>query len=129
MPVTTPRLIRRGSNAVQDGGGVALLERAEARQRPHGEELPVAVVAQIEHAREADRRVVLLVPFAGLALGRREIVHAACYRCAVDLAGRHQREQRPGGLRRRRDLVLAPWRARLVGGAVLAPAAVLALLG
>src|SRR5690348_17061430 len=45
----------------------------------------------------------------------------------IDLARRHEAEQRPGGLRRRALLALAARLIRPVGRAVLAPAAVGAL--
>src|SRR5258708_21905733 len=70
---------------------------------------------------------MLLVPLpvGALALGQK--ADALADRVAVDLARCHQPEQRPGGLRRRADLASAARRVRLIGIAVLAPAAIFAL--
>ncbi len=100
-PTTMPSMARSRRRP----GGVALHEVAVARQRQQREEQAVAVVAQVEHAREADGGVGLLVPFAVAPLRAAQVVDALRHRRVVHLARRHQAQQRPGGLRRRALLV------------------------
>src|SRR5882672_8747102 len=69
---------------------IAALEIAVARQRPEREEFRIAVVAQIEHARETRRGVARLVPEAVGALLRGQIGDAAGDRRMIDVAGGHQ---------------------------------------
>ncbi len=59
---------RSASHAERDAAVVGRGQIAIARHRPEREELPVAVIAQIEHARETGRGEALFVPqsFAGL---------------------------------------------------------------
>ena len=90
-PLTT---CRSDTRCVGAGQQVAV-----TRQRPEREEFPVAVIAQIEHPRETGRGVARLVPEAVGGLRLQQITHAARHRRMVDLAGGHQTEQRPGGLR------------------------------
>src|SRR5436190_10402608 len=81
-----------------DGAVVAGRQVAVARQRPQREEFRIAVVAQIEHARESGRGVTRLLPEAVATLTALEISDAALDRELVNIAGRHQPEQRPSGL-------------------------------
>src|SRR6267154_4030151 len=74
---------------------VLVLEAAVARQRPEREEFRVAVVAQVEDARETGRGVARLVPEAVSGLVAQQIVDAALHRRAAELAGGHQAEHRP----------------------------------
>ena len=80
-------------------GGRCPLQVAVARQRPQREELRIAVVAQVEHPREAAAGVVLLGPDPSGVLAALQPGDAPRHRRMVGLAGRHQAEQRPGGLR------------------------------
>ena len=80
--------------------GVPAPQVAIARQRPEREKGAVAVIAQIEHAGEAHRRIGFLVPEPVRLLRLHEEADAARHRGMIDFAGRHQPEQRPGGLRR-----------------------------
>src|SRR5712692_2341768 len=100
---------------------IPALEIAITRQRPQREEFPVAVVAQIEYAREPGRGVMPLAPEPVGALRAREIVDAARHRRMIDLARRHQAKQRPGGLRGRAGRRLVAAVIELVARAVLAP--------
>src|SRR5262249_9076551 len=96
---------RRGGNdashSVPHRARIGVLEVAVARERPQREEFRVAVITQVEHAREARRRVARLVPETVVALRACQIVDPALDRGMVDLSCRHQAEQRPSGLRRR----------------------------
>src|SRR5580704_1708545 len=56
---------------------ITALEIAVARQRPQREEFRIAVIAQIEHARETRRGVARFVPETVGALVRGEIGDAA----------------------------------------------------
>ncbi len=51
-----------GLHPVNERAGIGALEIAVARHRPHREELRIAVVAQVEHARETGRGVARLIP-------------------------------------------------------------------
>ena len=84
------------------------------------------MIAQVEHARKADRRVKVFVPARPSARRVEQIVDAALHGLRIAFAGRHQGQQRPRGLRR--GAVLA-FRAALppVARAVLAPTVVRAL--
>src|SRR3546814_1844321 len=78
----------------------------------------VAVVLQIENPREAVAGPVVLGPARALSRLLLQEGDTAAHSVAVDLAGGHQAEQRPGGLRGGRGLgFAAPFRP--VGGAVL----------
>src|SRR6185295_19235311 len=90
--------LRPASHPERHRLGIAARQVAVARQRPERKEFRVAVVAQIEHARETGGGVVGLVPEAVGALHAGEIIDAARDRRMLDLARRHQAEQRPGGL-------------------------------
>src|SRR5205085_9440263 len=82
---------------------------------PEGEERPddpVQVVADQEIAREPRSREVLLVPVAVLALCLAEPRRCAPRHLGLSFPGGHEPEERPGGLRRRRD---APAPPRLLG--------------
>src|ERR1700685_922079 len=65
---------------------IAAFEIAVACQRPQREELRIAVVAQIEHARETGRGVARLIPEAVAALLRGEIGDAAGDGRMIDVA-------------------------------------------
>src|SRR5271156_1023025 len=80
---------------------VAAFEIAVTRHGPYREEFRVAVVAQIEHAGKTRRGITRLVPESIAALGRGEILDAACDRRMIDVAGGHEPKQRPSRLRRR----------------------------
>src|ERR1700731_4392930 len=86
---------------------VTALEVAVAGHRPDREEFRIAVIAQVEHARETSGGVARLIPEAVAALRVGKIFDAARDRRMIDLARGHQAERRPGGLRRgrRRTLV------------------------
>ena len=103
MPVITRSICDHIPNVT--AARVGALEIAVARQRPEREELRIAVVAQIEHARKPRRSVTLLVPKAIGTLRRRQVIDAARDRRMRRFAGRHQAEQGPrrlrGGTRRR----------------------------
>ncbi len=99
----------RRSHAEGDDAAVGGEHVAVARQRPQREEAPVAVIAQVEHAREPGRGEARLVPEAVVALGLREIGDAALDCGIAGPPRRHQGEQRPGGLRGR---ARAPARSR-----------------
>src|SRR5262249_36495896 len=101
-----------------------ILEVAVARERPQREEFRVAVIAQVEHAREARRRVVRLAPEAVVALRAGQIVDPALDRGMVDLPRRHQAEHGPSRLRRRARRSLVAAVIELIARAILAPAAV-----
>src|SRR5207253_6029705 len=97
-PAAGIREAARASHPVRHRLRISALQVAVARERPQREEFPVAVVAQVEHARETSRGVKLLVPQPVRALRARKIIDAARDRRMIDLARRHQAEQRPGGL-------------------------------
>src|SRR3954467_1679252 len=118
------RFYGRQSHPERDRPAVAALEVAVAGKRPEWEELRVAVIAQIEHAREARRGVMRFLPEAVRALRARQIGDAARHGWMVDRTGRHQAEQRPGGLRGRARGRFVALVVELVAVAALAPAAV-----
>src|SRR4051812_18858489 len=97
---------------------------AKARQRPQRKELAIPVIAQIEHAREAGRGEARFVPQAMFALLALQIVDAARERLVIDLARRHQAQQRPSSLRGRARRALIAAIVELVALAALAPTAV-----
>ena len=114
----------RPSHAEHRGAAVAALQIAKAGERPERKKLRIAVVTQVEHARESSRGVERLVPESVFALGRGEIGDAAGDGWVIRLTRRHEPEHRPsrlrGGARRR----LEPLVRELVAVAALAPAAV-----
>src|SRR5436305_11771694 len=75
-----------------NGAVVAGRQVAIARQRPQREEFRIAVVAQIEHAREPGRSVTSFLPEAVAALTALEISDAALDRGLADVTRRHQSE-------------------------------------
>src|SRR5262249_39803815 len=99
---------RRGLllEAPRDPAPIATLQIAVARQCPKREIRGIAMVAEIEHTREAHRRVPLLPPAQALARRLHEIVDAARHRGVVNLAHGHEGEDRPRGLRGRACLHL-----------------------
>src|SRR3954453_19048060 len=119
----------RTSHPERDRSAVAPLEIAVAGERPEWEELRVAVIAQVEHARKAGRGKAMFGPEAVRPLRARQIGDAARHRRMIDRAGRHQAEQGPRGLRgRARRRLIAPV-AELVALPAFAPAAVGVLNG
>src|SRR5262249_6030944 len=120
----SPALRNAASHPLAHPARIGIFEVAIARERPQREEFGVAVITQIEHAREARRRVARLVPEAVVALCARQIVDPALDRGMVDLPCRHEAEQRPGRLRRRARRSLVAAVIELVARAILAPAAV-----
>src|SRR5580693_3111808 len=107
--------------------GVTALEVAVAGHRPDREEFRIAVIAQIEYARETGGGVARLIPESVAALRVGEIFDAARDRRMIDLARGHQAEHRPGGLRRGRRRALIAVVIEFVACAILAPAAVFVL--
>src|SRR6266705_3614924 len=87
------------SQAEADGRGVAGLEVAIARHCPDREEFRIAVIAKVKNAGEPNGREARLVPQAVSPLRLRQVVDAARHRGMIDLAGGHQAEHGPGGLR------------------------------
>ncbi len=82
-------------------GRVALLQVPVARQRPEREERAVAVIAEIEDAREADGGVFAPRPRGRDRPGSTEMNWMPRWPwLRLDVARRHQAEHRPGGLRR-----------------------------
>src|SRR5262245_58140119 len=120
----SPALRNDASHPVPHRARIGIFEVAVARERPQREEFGVAMITQVEHAREARGRVVRLVPEAVVALRACQIVDPALDRGMVDLPCYHEAEQRPGRLRcrARRSLVAAV--IELIARAILAPAAV-----
>src|SRR5262249_36907912 len=78
---------------------IAAREIAVARQGPKRKIFRIAVVAQIEHAREPGRGIARLVPEAVGALVIDEIFDAARHRRMIDCARRYESKHGPGGLR------------------------------
>src|SRR5258708_19090320 len=117
------RLTAARSHPVRDAPDVVLGEVAVTRQRPQREIMRVAEIAQIEHAREADGGVPVLLPPLAVAGIPDEVGDAALDLGAVDLSSRHQAEQRPRRLRWRARLALAA-PVRPIRGTILAPAVV-----
>src|SRR5690349_9845892 len=77
---------------------IAASEIAVARQGPEREEFRIAVIVEIEHARKTAAGVMRLAPQPVTLLRGFQIIDAACHRRMIDLACRHQAQQRPGGL-------------------------------
>src|SRR5262245_51155424 len=99
-----------------------------APQRPGGEIGRIAVIFEVEHAREADCGIFRLGPAGVGARAVRQMADTAGNRLGLDLAGRHQPENGPGRLRsggHRGGVALA----RPVGCASLAPPAIGTLPG
>src|SRR5437588_10825946 len=119
---------RRTLQTERDSARIGHRQPPVAGQRPEREEGAITVVAQIEHAREADRGVPRLVPIAIAVLAGDQIGDAARHRRVGNLAGRHQGEQRPGGLRRRAVRRFAMRYTRPIAVTGLAPAAIGALV-
>mmetsp|Transcript_9676 Transcript_9676/g.30642 ORF Transcript_9676/g.30642 Transcript_9676/m.30642 type:complete len:321 (+) Transcript_9676:203-1165(+) len=113
---------------------MALVLVGVSSERPDGEDVAVLRVRNAASAVE-DAGDALLVPVAGVALLRDEVLDAALDRGAIGRAGRHQREQCPRGVDDARAAVAPALRAVLrvslvvARGEVLAPAAVRVLLG
>src|ERR1700722_12556525 len=84
---------------------VATPQIAVARQCQQREIPAIAVVAQVEHARETNGIVWQFTPFSGPALGCHQVFDAARYRRIFDLLRGHQAKQGPGRLARRALLV------------------------
>src|SRR3974390_1478662 len=100
------------------------LQRPITRQRPEREVFAVAVITQVENARETGAGVELLIPQTVLSLRVDQISNAARDRRVPHLTRGHQRERCPGRLRRRAWRLLVTAIDELVAVAVLAPAAV-----
>src|SRR5581483_5322410 len=81
---------RVGLHPVSWSALIAGEQVAVARERPEREELPVAVVAQIEHARETRRGEALLAPEPVFVLRVEQILDAARDRGVIHLPRRHQ---------------------------------------
>src|SRR5262249_52372052 len=99
-----------------------------AGEREQREKRPVAVVTQVENPGEPDGRVPRLVPIAVAVLALDQIRNAARHGWVRDLTGRHQREQRPGGLPGRAAGRFAMRLVRPIALAGFAPTAILALM-
>src|SRR5580704_5015105 len=82
-----PATMSGGSHAHGHAPLVAALEVAVAGQRPEWEEFRVAVVAQVEHPREAAAGVVVLRPEAVVALPLAQPGDAAGDGRVIGLAG------------------------------------------
>src|SRR6516225_10289414 len=89
IPVHGPGI---ASHSVPHRARIGILEVAVARERPQREEFRVAVITQVEHARETRSRVAWLVPETVVALRVCQIVDPALDRGMVDLSCRHQAE-------------------------------------
>ena len=108
---------------------IAAPQIAITREGPERKKGAIAVIAKIEHAGKAHRRVPFLIPQPMRLLPIEQKLNTARDGGMIGLARHHQRQQRPGGLRSGAFLPLAMGLAGVVGFAALAPAAVTALLG
>src|SRR3569832_2797095 len=92
------------------------------RERPEREVRAVAVILQVEHARETRRREVRIGPEAIGSLGAQQVLNTATRRARISLSGRHQSQKGPGSLVRRAGGALTQVSLAGVGVVALAPA-------
>src|SRR5262249_18727350 len=122
MPVATSRGLN--SHAPADLTRIAALQVAIAGERPEREELRIAMVAQVEDTPQTAAGIMPLPPEAVGFLIFLQPGDAAGDRGMIDLARRHQPDQRPSGLRGRGGRGLITGVVERIAVAILAPAAV-----
>ena len=103
---------------------IGLIEIAVTRKRPEREEFRIAVITQIEHAREPRRSELRFAPQSIGFLTAQQIINPFDDRRVLPLSGGHESEQCPGGLRGGAWCRLMAVIVELVAIARLAPSAV-----